>query len=74
MLCFVRLPRGRRFFAEIAVWATPDRLLLVRREHRELIVWIGRLHIIYTPAGWSPPVEHAARSWADARQGRTGVA
>lgn len=44
---------GRSLFVEIAYWASPDRPIDYRRENGEFLIWLGRLHIIYTPARWS---------------------
>lgn len=45
---------GRSVFVEHALWATPDGLFDLRRENGEIVIWLGRLHIIYTPARWGP--------------------
>lgn len=45
---------GRRIFVEHALWASPDRSFDIRRENGEVVVWLGRLNIIYTPARWGP--------------------
>ena len=45
---------GRSVFVEHALWASPDRFFDVRRENGEFVIWLGRLHIIYTPARWGP--------------------
>ena len=45
---------GRSVFVEHAHWASPG-AFDIRRENGELVVWLGRLHMIYTPATWSPP-------------------
>lgn len=46
---------GRRVFLEHARWASPDRFFEIRRENGETLIWLGRLHVIYTPARWSAP-------------------
>lgn len=46
---------GHRFFVEHARWASPERSIDFRRENGEILLWLGRLHVIYTPARWSPP-------------------
>lgn len=45
---------GHRVFAEHALWASPG-AFDIRRENGEFVVWLGRLHLIYTPPRWSPP-------------------
>jgi|GEM_PF-4648457 len=53
MTIFVRLGGGRQIYAELARWTRPDSLdpwFEVRREAGEVVLWFGRLMVIYTPA------------------------
>jgi hypothetical protein len=58
MPIYLTLRRGPKLYVEYARWAQPDLRLgswfEVRREHGELLFWLGRWHGIYTPARWSP--------------------
>ncbi|CAO3415509.1 hypothetical protein [Azospirillum doebereinerae] len=46
---------GHRLFVEHALWASPTGSFDLRRENGEVILWLGRLNVIYTPARWGPP-------------------
>ena len=45
---------GRRLFLEHAQWASSGVGFDIRQENGEYLIWLGRLHIIYTPARWGP--------------------
>ncbi|HET8727700.1 MAG TPA: hypothetical protein VFO41_09340 [Alphaproteobacteria bacterium] len=51
---FLKLIGGGQVYIEFARWARPDRWFEARIEGRELILWFGRLCLIYTPRSWSP--------------------
>ena len=53
MRLFIKLVR-RQIYVEYADWASPQRCYDAVRDNRELLIWIGRFHIIYTPPHWSP--------------------
>lgn len=55
MSFFVSLGNGPKIFIELAHWASSRRGLHVSRENGEILVWLGRVHVIYTPARWRPP-------------------
>jgi hypothetical protein len=66
MPIYLTLKRGPKLYVEYARWAQPElrsgswpglwsrSWFEVRREHGELLFWLGRWHGIYTPARWSP--------------------
>ncbi len=54
MSIYLALPGGTKIYAEIARWASPGRRFEIRREMGETLIWLGRVHIIYTPAHWRP--------------------
>lgn len=69
MSFFVSLGRGPKLYIELARWASVPRGLQVRRENGELLVWLGRLHVIYTPARWRP-VARGPTDYGRTHQGR----
>ncbi|WP_155524515.1 hypothetical protein [Oleisolibacter albus] len=56
MSLFISLGKGPKLFIEVARWAEAPRGLQVRRENGEVLFWLGRVHLIYTPARWRPAV------------------
>lgn len=53
MTIFIRLGGGRQVYAEVARWTRPDSRdpwFEVRVEAGEVVLWFGRLMVIYTPA------------------------
>lgn len=56
MSLFIGRPKGPKLFIEFARWADSPRGLHVCRENGEILVWLGRVHLIYTPARWRPVV------------------
>lgn len=58
MSFFVSLGRGPKLFVELAHWADRgadgSRGCEMRRENGETLIWLGRLHLIYTPGRWRP--------------------
>lgn len=58
MSFFMSLGRGPKLFIELAHWADRGAVGLrgceVRRENGETLIWLGRLHMIYTPGRWRP--------------------
>lgn len=53
MTIFIKLGGGRQVYAEVARWTRPDPRtpwFEFRREAGEVILWFGRLLVIYTPA------------------------
>lgn len=54
MSIFVSLGTGPKVFIELAHWADAPRGVDIRRENGEILLWLGRLHMIYTPARWRP--------------------
>lgn len=63
---FIKIVGGRQLYVEYATWARPDRRFLLAVDGREIILWVGRLNMIYTPAAWAPRL----RSMTDDRSGR----
>ncbi len=59
MSFFFSVAKGPKLFVELARWADHGapggRRYDLRRENGELLIWLGRLHLIYTPARWRPP-------------------
>ncbi len=56
MSVLLSLGKGPKLFLEVARWAETPRGFHVRRENGETLVWLGRVHLIYTPACWRPAV------------------
>ncbi|HYE53043.1 MAG TPA: hypothetical protein VEB20_25825 [Azospirillaceae bacterium] len=54
MSFFLALPGGPKIYIELARWASPAGRFDLRRENGETLVWLGRIHLIYTPARWRP--------------------
>ena len=54
MSIFISLGTGPKIFIELARWADAPRGVDFRRENGEVLLWLGRLHLIYTPARWRP--------------------
>ncbi|MFM2045270.1 MAG: hypothetical protein RLY86_3846 [Pseudomonadota bacterium] len=54
MSIFVSLGIGPKIFVELARWADTPRGVDIRRENGEVLIWLGKLHVIYTPARWRP--------------------
>lgn len=52
LLC--RLPGARKLYLEIARTPSDAPFFEARRVSGEVLIWLGRLHLIYTPAGWLP--------------------
>lgn len=53
MTIFIKLGGGRQVYAEVAAWTRPDPRtpwFEVRHEAGEVVLWFGRLLVIYTPA------------------------
>lgn len=52
------LGRGPRLYIEFAHRAQPSaskgKTFEVRREGEEILIWLWRLHVIYTPPKWAP--------------------
>lgn len=75
MSLFMSLGRGPKLFIELARWADQSsrsgRACDVRRENGELLIWLGRVHLIYTPAQWRPvargPTSNDRQSPTDCR-------
>lgn len=75
MSLFISLGRGPKLFIELARWADHSRSAPrgydVRRENGELLIWLGRFHLIYTPARWRPaargPTRHGRNPRDDCR-------
>jgi hypothetical protein len=75
MPIFLSVPLGPKLYIEITRWSVPARALRwaeVRRENREVLIWFGRLHIIYTPSRWMPRVPAGLGRAADAPAGCPG--
>ena len=58
MSFFMSLGNGPKFFFELTARPHRDvsrtRGYEVRRENGETLIWLGRLHVIYTPGHWRP--------------------
>jgi hypothetical protein len=50
----VRLPGTRKLYLEIARTPSEAPFFEAKRVSGEVLIWLGRLHLIYTPAGWMP--------------------
>jgi hypothetical protein len=51
---FIKIWGGRRLYIERDRWSGRAPFLEWRRQQREILIWVGPLHIIYTPADWAP--------------------
>jgi hypothetical protein len=67
MSILIKLIGGRQLFVEFARWARPGGRWTITREGSEWIIWIGRLHLIYTPP-WR--CRYTARGIDDERSSR----
>lgn len=56
MSFYVSLGRGPKFFIELAHWASSRRGVHVTREGGEILIWLGPIHMIYTPRRWRAPM------------------
>lgn len=58
MSFFMSLGNGPKLFFELTARPHQDaprtRGYEVRRENGETLIWLGRLHVIYTPGRWRP--------------------
>lgn len=54
MSVLINLPGRRKLYVEYAGWARPDTWFARSVDRGEVILWFGRWHVIYTPAGWTP--------------------
>ncbi|GFZ95966.1 hypothetical protein GCM10011497_28090 [Elstera cyanobacteriorum] len=75
MPLFLSVPRGPKLYVEFARWSVPTGALRwaeMRRENREVLIWFGRLHIIYTPPRWLPGLSAGLGRAADAPAGCPG--
>jgi hypothetical protein len=52
MSVLIKLGTSRQLFIERDRWSTPQRWLEWHVQGREILIWIGRWHLIYTPAHW----------------------
>lgn len=60
MALFLSLGNGPKLFIERATWAAArrpslERIVRISRENGEILLWLGRFHLIYTPGNWRPP-------------------
>ncbi len=55
MIMLIKLWGGRQLYIERDRWSSPASFLEWRRQRREILIWVGPLHIVYTPADWAPP-------------------
>ena len=53
MSVLIRLWGGRQVYLERDRWSSKGGFVEWHAHEREILVWIGRWHIIYTPARWS---------------------
>jgi len=52
MNILIKLWGGRQIYVEHDAWSKAGGFVEWRRE-REILIWVGQWHFIYTPAGWS---------------------
>jgi hypothetical protein len=57
MSMLIKLWGGRQLYVERDRWSTSGGFVEWRADEREILVWIGRWHFIYTPANWSVSAE-----------------
>ena len=57
MTMLIKFWGGRQLYVERDRWSTPSGIVEWRADEREILVWIGRWHFIYTPANWSVSAE-----------------
>ncbi|HWK44091.1 MAG TPA: hypothetical protein VNT30_05200 [Stellaceae bacterium] len=69
MRIFMKLVTGQQVYAERDPWSVPQRPQW-RTEHHELLFWIGRWHVIWTPSRWTPPSAAATVSAGATDDGR----
>lgn len=67
MSVLIKLWGGRQLFVERDRWSRADGFFESRREGQEILLWIGRWHLIYTPASWSVRAEHVFNDRAASR-------
>jgi hypothetical protein len=53
MNILIRFWGGRQVYVERDGWSSSGRLVEWRAHEQEILIWIGRWHLIYTPANWS---------------------
>lgn len=54
MSILVKLWGRRQLYVERDQWSTTGGFVEWHAHGQEILVWIGRWHLIYTPASWSP--------------------
>jgi hypothetical protein len=52
MSILIKLLGGRQLYLERDSWSSSGGFVEWRADEREVLVWIGRWHFIYTPASW----------------------
>jgi hypothetical protein len=67
MSVLIKLWGGRQLFVERDRWSRADGFFESRREGQEILLWIGRWHLIYTPASWSARAERVFNDRAASR-------
>src|SRR5579859_4845312 len=55
MCVLIKFWGGRQLYVERDRWSSSGGFVEWRAREREILIWIGRWHLIYTPAGWSVP-------------------
>ena len=55
MSILIKLWGGRQVYLERDRWSSTGGFLEWRAHEQEILIWIGRWHLIYTPASWSVP-------------------
>jgi hypothetical protein len=55
MCILVKFWGGRQVYVERDQWSARGPFVEWRRQGQEFLIWVGRWHIIYTPATWSVP-------------------
>ena len=55
MSILIKIWGGRQLYLERDRWSSKGGFLEWHAQEQEILIWIGRWHIIYTPANWSGP-------------------
>lgn len=53
MSVLIRIWGGPQVYVERDRWSARGPLVEWHRQGQEILVWVGRWHLIYTPARWS---------------------
>jgi len=53
MTVLIKLGTSRQLYIERDRWSTSEGWLEWHVQEREILIWIGRWHLIYTPGRWN---------------------